>query len=148
MLLGWLRELVQGLRREISLERQQPEEPRSDSQVVEVFDDADETTYVPIATFRNVQGAEEFRQRLAAEGIDSVVWPPDAGGVAVGVSIDEDEVATEYPQHWYSVPAGFPENGVCPACSRRVVERGDEPGFEWRCLACGQVWGARGIRRP
>lgn len=70
------------------------------------------------------------------------------GASRVGVRVDEDEVATEYLQAWYGVPAGFPENGACPACSRRLAERGDEPGFEWRCLACGQMWGARGIRLP
>lgn len=84
-MLRWLRELIEGLRKEISLARQQPEERRSDPQVVAVLDDdADEPTYVPTVTFRNVQAAEEFRQRLAAHGIDSVVWPPDAGGVACG----------------------------------------------------------------
>jgi len=37
-------------------------------------DDDDEPIYVPAVTFRSVEAAEEFRRRLAAEGIDSVVW--------------------------------------------------------------------------
>ena len=145
-MLARLRALFHELRNEIAAARRQPEPPPAGRQVVAVLDDDDEPTYVPAATFRDVEGAEEFRRRLASEGIASVSWPPDVGGVAVGVLSEQDETVNVYLQDWYGVPPDFPEKGACPACERRLAERNDGPGFEWRCLACGQVWGAHGPR--
>jgi len=145
-MLARLRALFQEMRKEIAAAHQQPENPASGRQILVVHDD--EPTYVPVATFRNPEAAERFRRRLAEQDIASVSWPPDIAGVAVGVLIELEEVAGEYLLDWYGVSAGFPQDGACPSCEWRVAEKNDEPGFEWRCLACGQVWGAQGPRRP
>jgi hypothetical protein len=141
-----LRALLQQLRAEVAASGQQPEPSRSRRQVIAVHDD--EPTFVPVGTFQGTEAAEAFRERLASRGIASVSWPPDAEGVVVLVPVEVDDLATEFLVESYGVPAGFPEGEACPACELRVAEPVEEPDFEWRCLGCGQVWGAHGPRRP
>jgi hypothetical protein len=106
--------------------------------------------FSPVATFSSQTAAEEFRHRLEREGI-----PSETGvglvlheGVAVGVPAEMDEVAIDYLVEWYGTPTGFGTDEACPSCELRVAEATGEPGFEWRCLRCGQVWGSRGQRLP
>ena len=95
--------------------------------------------FVPAATFRNREAAEEFRALLREKGIDSEIGGDGGRHYLVGVAPEHDEVALEYLADLYGVPEGLPAEVRCPSCDLRVIEELGLNSFKWRCLRCGQL---------